>query len=198
MKTFLLLWFSMATFFFPNEEAVLGLCKIEVSSVSVSGSIGLSSDGGLDLSDACVTFHGSATICDDDGNELAELSFTAQSDGCDEDPLISPNDDPAHTLQSIEDIYNLSALNGGQVLEKSIPLAYPNPSNGNFTITNLESGFLISLIDSETGEILRTIKTKEEGEDVNIETKDLKPGTYFLKTISKDGKTNVTQTIIIN
>ncbi len=134
--------------------------------------------------------------CDDDGNELATLSFTAQSSGCGEgDPLIEPTD--PHTLQSIEDIYNLSALNAGNNIEKSIPLAYPNPSNGEFTLTNLDAGYEITLINSKTGEIIKSYKSNSQGDDLTIETNGLEAGSYYIKTINENSKTDFIQTIII-
>ncbi len=183
------------------ETTLLSLCNVEVNSVSVTGNVGFSTEGGLDLSDACVTFGGSASICDDDDDdddddELTTLRFTAQSGGCgDRDLLIEPTD--PHTLQSIEDIYNLSALNAGNNIEKSIPLAYPNPSNGEFTLTNLDAGYEITLINSKTGEIIKSYKSNSQGDDLTIETNGLEAGSYYIKTINENSKTDFTQTIII-
>ncbi len=180
------------------ETALVNLCNIEINAVSVTGHVGFSTEGRLDLSDACVTFGGSVSICDDDDDdELATLRFTAQSGGCgDRDLLIEPTD-PAHALQSIEDIYDLSVLNAGNNIEKSIPLAYPNPSNGKFTLTNLDTGYEVSLIDSKTGKIIKSYKSNSQGDDLTIETNGLEAGSYYIKTVNKNLKTDFTQTIII-
>ncbi len=194
MKILFILLTSFTSFTTP-DAAIFSLCHVEVNSVNVSGTVGFS-DGEIDLSDACVTFTGTVSVCDGSGNELGSLSFTAQSSGCDEDPLIEPND-PTHTLQTIEEIYDLSALNEGEDIEMSLPLAYPNPTNDRFTLTNLAAGYEISLISSKTGGLVQSFKTNSQGEDITIDTSQLEPGTYYLNTINKDLKTNITQTIVV-
>jgi len=89
-------------------------------------------------------------------------------------------------------------LNEGEDIEMSPPLAYPNPTNDGFTLTNLAVGHDITLINAKTGEIVNSFKTTLEGEDIEIETNQLEAGTYYLETINKNLKTDVTQTIVVH
>jgi len=88
---FLFILLTFFTSFSTPDAAVFSLCHVTVNSVNVLGTAGFS-DGELDLTDACITFSGTVSVCDGKGNELGSLSFTAQSAGCDEDPLIDPNE----------------------------------------------------------------------------------------------------------
>lgn len=179
-----------------NDSAAISLCNVKVNSVSVTGNVSLT-DEGIDLDDACISFNGTVGICDDDGNEITSISFTAHSDGCDDKPRIV-SDDPLHNLQTLEDLQNLGFDNGDKDLESSIPLAYPNPANTHFTLTNLDSGCRIQLIAAKSGEVVKTFKSDKDGADIHIDTNGLQPGTYYIKTVNTDLQTDVTQTIIIN
>lgn len=199
MKTLILmLTLMISNFHLPSTTSNWSLCNVTVNSVSVSGSVGYSSDSGVDFSEACLTFTGTVSVCDGNGNELATLSFTALSSGCDEeDPIINPNEDPLHTLQDVEAIYNLSALNEGYEIDKAIPLAYPNPAGNVFTLTNLDAEYKIALYAAESGQLIETFKVQNDGSDLQIDVSHYKPGTYYLKTLDADTRTDFTQTIVI-
>lgn len=69
----------------------------------------------------------------------------------------------------------------------------PNPANENVTISNIEAGSTISLVDV-AGKIVATQKTNATS--VNLQTVDFNTGVYFVRVLNTNGKIAVQKLII--
>ena len=69
----------------------------------------------------------------------------------------------------------------------------PNPASENVTISNIEAGSTISLVDV-TGKIVATQKTNSTS--LNLQTVDFNTGVYFVRVLNANGKIAVQKLII--
>jgi hypothetical protein len=94
-------------------------------------------------------------------------------------------DDPSTqcTGESTVDIYVKGCVGIGELALQDVTV-YPNPSEGEFSITGLEAGQMVSIFDAE-GKLVYSNKVNSSVQ--RLEVKGLAAGTYTLRS-NKAGK----------
>jgi|GEM_PF-4623084 len=160
----------------------VSICNVQVTDLSISGEVGFG-ENGLDTTKACITISGTADICDGNGKVIGKgLTLTLKSDGCNQNRMSDASSSPNELFMPLELLGEAPEFQG-----KEIPIVYPNPTNGIFTLKtktlNLrESMTIISL--SSGKKLNAKIAITDKG--YTIDLTDYPSGTYVLK-YTKDG-----------
>jgi len=85
---------------------------------------------------------------------------------------------------ALQDLWELDALVGTEDIEKLQASIYPNPSNGNFSISINEKEFTVTVYDV-SGKVVCESKNEKQ---INITDKP--SGIYFLRITTKEGTVN--------
>jgi hypothetical protein len=190
MKNFI--YFIVAMFVTATASAQFNVCNVEITNVSVSGSVGFG-EGGLDTSEACIEISGTADLCNSDGETIASgLTLTLSSGGCDKSELLQGKS------MSSGEIFMPFELLGEQpqMAGTDIPIVYPNPSSQGFTLkTKREiNSDQIKVYDFK-GNVVSADVTRDTNEGYKISLKNNLKGNYILKFV--DGETNFSQQLIV-
>lgn len=158
------------------------LCNMVVTSVNITGNVSLT-ENGLNYSEACITITGTADLCDDNGKILASgLTLTVQSEGCKRGRMSNTGTSPDNLFIPFELLGDVPEFEG-----REIPMVYPNPNNGIFTLKtktiNLKEH--ISIVSLSSGEkISAAITTSDKGYSIDLSNY---PSGIYVLTFSKDG-----------
>ncbi|WP_431133473.1 T9SS type A sorting domain-containing protein [Psychroserpens mesophilus] len=181
MKNLLLI---IAFIFISNatKGQSVNICNVLITEVSITGEVGFGGNG-LDTTKACITISGTADICDDNGKVIGKgLTLTLESDGCNQNRMSDASSSPNELFLPLELLGEAPEFQG-----KEIPVVYPNPTNGIFTLKtktlNLKESLTINSLTSGK-KINAKISTTDKGYTVDLT--DYPSGIYVLK-YNKDG-----------
>lgn len=181
MKNLLLIF----TFLFISnitKGQSVNICNVQITKVSITGQVGFGGNG-LDTTKACITISGTADICDGNGKVIGKgLTLTLESDGCNQNRISDTSSSPNELFVPLELLGEAPEFQ-----DKEIPIVYPNPTNGIFTLKtktlNLRESMTINSLSS--GKKLNAkISTTDKG--YTIDLTDYPSGIYVLK-YTKDG-----------
>jgi len=94
--------------------------------------------------------------------------------------------------------YNSSTLSTGHINSIENLKIYPNPSNGEVTISNIKGIDLENVkVYNVLGKLVKQIKVKKKSPKLNLDLSQLNKGIYLLKTSNTEDSSNI-QKLIIN
>ena len=164
MKKTILLFF-LAHAIYSNAQD-FSLCNLTITSISVSGPVSFD-ENGLDTSNACITLTGTADLCDRNNKVISTgLTVTVESPGCAENRLSDVGMSSNNLIIPFELLGESEAFNG-----KEVPIVFPNPSNGIFTLKtkNPELERAIRIVSASRGiELIATISNAENGYTIDL------------------------------
>lgn len=178
MKTYFYLFFLFSSFSYAQLIPELSVCHSQISEISISGSVSFV-DGHWDASEACVQVTMTYDLCDQNGNTFASgFTSTSSSSACGQKSLPLGSRSMAVPVGLLGDI---------KIDEQpEIPMIYPNPSSGDFTLTGKKDLNIndIQIFDMNGEKVNGNLYKTEEGFQINLN--ENKPGTYIVK-FNKDG-----------
>lgn len=184
----------VVTFLFISSIAraqSVSICNVNITDLSVNGEVGLTNTG-LDTSKMCITLTGTADLCDENGKVIGSgLTLTLESSGCNrENRTGAVGSSPDKLFLPLELLGDAPEFQG-----KEIPLVFPNPNNGIFTLKtktpNLSDN--ISIVSLSNGKkVNANIVSTEKGYNIDLTGH---PSGVYVVTYNKNGLT-FTQKII--
>jgi len=161
----------------------LSLCNVSITNISVTGEVGFGTNG-MDFSNTCITITGTSDICDDGGKVIGSgLTLTLESSGCHDKRVSGLGMSQDQMFIPFELLGEAPEFEG-----KEIPIVYPNPSKGIYTLKTKVEGLkdVIKLVSISSGKKIDVMPTKIN-KGYNIDLSNYPDGIYLL-TYKKDGQ----------
>ncbi|MEH6534872.1 MAG: T9SS type A sorting domain-containing protein [Psychroserpens sp.] len=190
MKKAITLFFLLIGLSLNAQE--FSMCNLTITSVSISGDVSFGAKG-LDLSKACITLTGTSDICDSNGKVVSSgLTVTVTSSACSEDRMAGSGMSGDKIFIPFELLGETPKFEG-----QEIPLVYPNPSKGKFTLKTSKQNLKdsIKIISISNGKTVNASLIKVNN-GYSIDLTRYPHGIYLL-TYNKDGQ-EFSQKIIKN